>query len=1295
NVNLQSASDIVTFGNDSHAIVAQSIGGGGGSGGFSVSGALSAGPVVGVSIGGGGGSGSNGGDVRVGVVDFDEVRAESPLIGNISTSGDHAYGLLAQSVGGGGGDGGFSIAGGLSKAAAGAFSLGGSGAGGGVAGQVDVVTDADISTIGKDSHALVAQSVGGGGGSGGFSFAGGLSTDSSAATASLGGTGGTGGDAGAVTVDNRGNLQTGLGGQRDVALEELEGLDPAILEILLGEGFETIADLADTPQSELNEIDGINENVANTLLEQASLFMQKDSHAYGIMAQSVGGGGGDGGFSIAGSFSKGGPGAAFSMGGGGGSGGDGDIVTVTNSGTITTRAENSYGILAQSVGGGGGSGGFSVAGQISLGNSPGGLALSIGGKGAGGGASDVVTVTNSGDIRTEGANAHGVYALSVGGGGGAGGFSASGTISGNNAKQLGVSVGGRGGGGGAGNVVNVTNRGLITTLNRDANAIYAQSIGGGGGDGGMSFTGTFAGSGAKQLSASVGGFGGDGNSGGLVSVNNSGTLDTSGTSADGIQAQSIGGGGGNGGLSISTGFALSGMKQSNSLNGSISVGGWGGKGGLGGEVSVRNCVLDDAGECAGGGENISITTRGDDAHGIYAQSIGGGGGDGGSTLAATVGLDPKGDGKSFSLAATIGGFGGSGNTGGAVTVENEGVIDTQGSESHGLGSGADVTIRNTGDVITRGADSHGLFGQSIGGGGGTGGNGAHGIPEVPPIDDENVEDALNAAKTAVKVANKLKFTNRLEIVVGGNGGIGNDGGVVDIEHFGNIVTLYDGSIGVLAQSVGAGGGIGGNAVLGVTGKFGLGGGGGASGDGGDVEVKVGGSIETVGTSAYGIFAQSVGGGGGIAGDVDFGIIDSKTVPVIGETPALNIGAGLAVMRDGGSAGNGGNITVDFNGRITTSGHAAIGILAQSIGGGGGLAGDTGFGLLNEIKDVLACSSVEGASGAGDAIGQGCNAWVGSAGGDGSGGVIDITHTGTIETFGDVAHGIFAQSSGGAADDIQPMVVKLDDDGNVVMEAGQPVYEAAPSSNVLNDLGGNINITVENDVLAHGAFAHGIFAHSGGDDGSGDITIEILSGTVQGGTNTGVGVRFKGSGQNTLNNAGTITSVDGASGEAIFAGLGDETITNSGVITGSIDLGGGINVFTNRFGATLNSGRTINLGSGTTLTNAGGVSPGGKGRIMTSSITGNVLQTKSGHYEVDIDMTDGSGDRVDVSGNVEMNGKIVANPLNKGLAKPGTRSTTILTAGEQVANMGIGFEYEESIIVDYELDFPDAQTITLT
>ena len=1378
---LNSDSNITTLGDDSHAIVVQSVGGGGGSGGFSVSGGLSTGGAAAVSLGGSGGAGSIGGDVRVGLVETDGAFVAAPLTGNISTSGDHAYGILAQSVGGGGGDGGFSLAGTISKGTGAAFSMGGSGGTGGVSGQVDVITGAGISTIGRDAHGLVAQSIGGGGGSGGFSVAGGLSKASGIA-ASIGGTGGTGGDSSAVTVVNSGTIETGTGGQRDVPLDELEDLDPAILAILLDEGFETIADLADTPQSELEDIDGIDEDIANTLLEQANLFLQKDSHSYGIMAQSIGGGGGDGGFSVAGSFSKDGPGAAFSMGGSGGSGGDGDKVTVTNDGVITTRAENSYGILAQSVGGGGGSGGFSVAGQISLGNSKGGLAFSIGGAGAAGGASDVVSVTNTGDISTEGGNAHGIYALSVGGGGGAGGFSASGTISGSKSKQLGVSIGGFGGDGGAGNEVNVSNLGRITTLSKDANAIYAQSIGGGGGDGGMSFTGTFAGPEAKQLSASVGGFGGDGNSGGLVRVTNSGTLDTSGVSANGIQAQSVGGGGGNGGLSVSTGFAVTGPKKTSTFNGSISVGGWGGKGGTGGEVLVRNCMLDDADECAGGGEDVSITTRGDDAHGIYAQSIGGGGGDGGSTLAATVGVDPKGEGKSFSLAAAIGGFGGDGNKGGAVSVENQGLIDTLGNESHGIfaqsigggggnggsartlqvvlgkkakkpdddqdnqddqddqssqddtkkkkerpkdgnkamqvavggsggsgGSGGDVTIKNSGDIVTRGADSHGVFGQSIGGGGGNGGNGAHGIPEIPPIDG-NIDDALAKAKKKVEKKNKLGFKNSLEIVVGGNGGTGNDGGIVDIEHTGNIVTLYDGSIGVLAQSVGAGGGIGGNAALGLKGKFGLGGGGGASGDGGDVKVKVDGSIETVGTSAYGIFAQSVGGGGGVAGDVDFGIIDSKKVPILGETPALNIGVGLAVTRDGGSAGNGGNVTVDFDGRITTSGHAAIGILAQSIGGGGGLAGDTGFGLLNEIKDVLACSFVDGASGAGDAISQDCNAWVGSAGGDGSGGTIDINHSGTIETFGDVAHGIFAQSAGGAADDIQPMVVKLDDKGNVVteplLEDGQPVldedgqqvmvpvWEAASGPDVrddLDDLGGNISITVEGDVLAHGAFSHGIFAHSDGDDGGGDITINILSGTVQGGTNTGVGVRFKGSGKNTLHNAGTITSADGAFGEAIFAGLGDETITNAGTISGSVDLGGGVNAFTNNFGATFNSGTTINLGSGNTLTNAGLVAPGGIGNIITSNLTGNFVHHDSGVLAVDIDAQSKQSDQLIVQGNADLAGTLSLNIMNSGWTVPGTGQVMILSSNGGMADSGISLVAPTSAVADYELVFLDGSS----
>jgi hypothetical protein len=83
--------------------------------------------------------------------------------------------------------------------------------------------------------------------------------------------------------------------------------------------------------------------------------------------------------------------------------------------------------------------------------------------------------------------------------------------------------------------------------------------------------------------------------------------------------------------------------------------------------------------------------------GIRAQSIGGGGGNGGS---AVTGLLAGGDtekGRALNVAVTIGGFAGDGNVSG------------------------DVLVNQTGRIITKGAGSHGILAQSIGGGGGTGG----------------------------------------------------------------------------------------------------------------------------------------------------------------------------------------------------------------------------------------------------------------------------------------------------------------------------------------------------------------------------------------------------------------------------------------------------------------------------------------------------------------------------------------------------------------------------------------------
>lgn len=97
----------------------------------------------------------------------------------------------------------------------------------------------------------------------------------------------------------------------------------------------------------------------------------------------------------------------------------------------------------QSVGGGGGDGGGSLAVVLGKHDGAANLAIAIGGSGEGGGNANNVTSANSGTVVTAGNKAHGIVAQSVGGGGGDGGFSASGVVAkGTNTRDLSVSVGG-------------------------------------------------------------------------------------------------------------------------------------------------------------------------------------------------------------------------------------------------------------------------------------------------------------------------------------------------------------------------------------------------------------------------------------------------------------------------------------------------------------------------------------------------------------------------------------------------------------------------------------------------------------------------------------------------------------------------------------------------------------------------------------------------------------------------------------------------------------------------------------
>jgi hypothetical protein len=127
----------------------------------------------------------------------------------------------------------------------------------------------------------------------------------------------------------------------------------------------------------------------------------------------------------------------------------------------------------------------------------------------------------------------------------------------------------------------------------------------------------------------------------------------------------------------------------------------------------------------------------------------------------------------------------------------------------------------------------------------------------------------------------------------------------------------------------------------VTGTVAIGGRGGATGDGGAVTIDLsGGSITTLGgeiestdpneaiDSGFGIFAQSVGGGGGLSGNIGLGGAGRVDVEVGGAVTATGDGAqgvfAQSVAPDGSR-----KVTVTENGAVRTSGTDASGILAQS------------------------------------------------------------------------------------------------------------------------------------------------------------------------------------------------------------------------------------------------------------------------------------------------------------------------------------------------------------------------------
>lgn len=918
-LSVTSRADVQTHGADADGILVQSIGGGGGHSSNVVK------VSAGVSMNGfksqQGASGGAGGD------GYDAKLTSS---GSITTTGDNALGVAAQSIAGGGGKTGYTVTA-SSGPDLGSVTLGQSGGSGGKAGTVTLTNQGAVSTAGALASAILAQSIGGGGGHGGLAVNGDISATSVSLT--QGGSGGKGGTGGGVTVDNAGGL------------------------ITAGDG------------------------------------------GVGILAQSLGGGGGTGGTTVHGAFSV--VSLSSNLGGNGGDGGIASAVKVSNSGKIDTSGHQATGIFAQSLGGSGGKAGALANGTVTGGEVSGSLSLSVGGSGGkGGNAADVeVDQRAGGAISTKGHNANGINAQSIGGDGGSGGDVYSGSVAASQSGSLNVnvSVGGAGGAAGKAGKATVENYGGIDTIGAYADAIFAQSVGGNGGDAGSSYALTADLSGGSKIESTitVGGTGGSGAVASDVQVKNYGSLSTTGGNAAGIYAQSIGGNGGVGGYGLAFLGNFEATKENYvSLSADVEVGGSGGSGSHAGSVDVRN---------EGG-----ITTNTDTSAAIWAQSIGGGGGDGGNAGAYTMGYlknlgegDEEPENKGFSLSVTVGGGGGGG------------------------GNGDTVTVSNTQTIKTSGTASYGIFAQSVGGGGGSGGNGSPGMEGWAADVYEDIEK-MHQWQEIYEQYKKVKgkdwkglFLESFSVDVGGSAGGKGDGGDVSVTNSGTIATAGDSATAIYAQSLGGGGGTGGDGSQGMLTSVTVSGSGGGGGNGGTITVDNNGTLKTSGEGAMGIYAQSLGGGGGSAGDVEGTI--ATGLDSLAEVVGYNIfGTGGST----GDGGDGGNVTIKNSGSIVTTGVNAHGIWAQSVGGGGGAAssygngwGDNGVGS-DGLKGSSGRVSVN-ISGTIDVSGDGAHGiFLQSASGVGDAsraGGVDLTVSGSVKAAGAHARAILAQAASYAAD----------------------------------------------------------------------------------------------------------------------------------------------------------------------------------------------------------------------------------------------------------------------------------------
>jgi hypothetical protein len=532
------------------------------------------------------------------------------------------------------------------------------------------------------------------------------------------------------------------------------------------------------------------------------------------------------------------------------------------------------------------------------------------------------------------------------------------------------------------------------------------------------------------------------------------------------------------------------------------------------------------------------------------------------------------------------------------------------------GDGANVTVTNTGSLETSGVSSRGVFAQSLGGTGGGGGTGSGFVTE------------------------------------GGDGATAGNAGSVTVTNRGAIETAGNQSAAIFAQSVGGKGGDGGDSAGIFYSQAGAGGQGGdagnaqVSGSAGAVSVVQGGRITTQGEDAMGIFAQAVGGGGGNGGS----------------STAFSVFGGYAVGGTGGGGGDGKKVTVtleefqlDSGGQqinipssLTTNDDRSIGILAQSVGGGGG----------SVITDTPLASASHQLN----------------ADNSGHGGDISFTQTGDVRTSGDNAVGILIQSLGGGGG----------------LHNRQFMDSAGGAGTA-----GAITLSVDGNVTADGGNGVAVFVQSRGADGQDDIAVTLAENSIIYGGQGGAGVWLSGGADNHLVSNSSIATADGLDGMAVYATSGDDLIDSHHLFYGQFDLGAGSNTFVSHREAAFVPGAALKLGdAGNMLTSFGIMMPGDMGFAQQTDLAGSFTQGDTGLTYAELDFGSDIIDSLNATGSVQLGGELEVSLLNPQLIPVGHFEKNVFTGEHGVADNGMILTTAPSVVITYELAYSEPTAAVL-